>query len=277
MTIRTSSTRFALVSGGYTSTEWIGLTNRSVYNHVFLSFAEYFAEGPYGNCRDMTRKNDKNNLFLWLAGEKEAPRTITTQTTQEGTVPMPPPIHSPFVARLAPPHSCRQGRMPQVPEPLGRARTMKCRILLTWLAAVALAPLAHAVNVAEPANATVLSYSTSHGSYPGANAFDGDLSDTGRWLANRDLETPVLVTWQFTIEPHTIDSYRIMTQHDSMPNRAPDDFTLEGSNDNSNWTVVDTVLNESTGGSTCNANEWRMYGIAFAVQVWNEQDKEMLL
>jgi hypothetical protein len=139
---------------------------------------------------------------------------------------------------------------------------MKPNTGFSWLLAIALAPLLYAADVAEPANGSVIAFSASHASYPGTNAFDGN--DTsgqtpGRWLPLQSELPNVFVTWQFSTAPYVITSYRIKSQHFSTPNRSPDDFTLQGSNDNVAWTVVDTVVDESTGGSAWGTDEWRSF------------------
>jgi len=73
-------------------------------------------------------------------------------------------------------------------------------------------------------------------------AFDGDTNSkfegnnlAGNWLIIKTTDS----------QPHVVKSYAITTHDDgSWPNRAPKTWTLEGSNDKSNWTLIDKVTND---------------------------------
>ena len=85
--------------------------------------------------------------------------------------------------------------------------------------------------------------SPGHNSYPVAKAFDNlkNHNSNGRWLANAselpnvwiryDMGSGKIVT-DYTIEGHNA-------------NRCAKDWTLQGSNDNSSWTTIDTVTGQT--------------------------------
>jgi hypothetical protein len=75
-----------------------------------------------------------------------------------------------------------------------------------------------------------------------SKAFDGNINTkfeggnlAGNWLIIKTSDS----------QPHVVKSYAISTHDDgSWPNRAPKTWTLEGSNDKSNWTLIDQVTND---------------------------------
>ena len=94
--------------------------------------------------------------------------------------------------------------------------------------------------------------SSSHGfylSYSFNNAFDDDAStENGRWLARRDsnaasLSSEINTTYDLGV-PTIIGEYRIVSQHWQPELRSPKSWQLEGSTDDSNWTVLHSVTNE---------------------------------
>ncbi|SVE31008.1 uncharacterized protein METZ01_LOCUS483862, partial [marine metagenome] len=110
---------------------------------------------------------------------------------------------------------------------------------------------------ATTAEATIISSSEAHASYPVAKAFDGDLSTTdvnNRWLPFQSALPNVYLIWQFT-SPFQVTEYKLMGQHLSPELRSPKNFMLQGSDDNSSWTTLDTENNQT--GWT--ANEIRSY------------------
>ena len=82
--------------------------------------------------------------------------------------------------------------------------------------------------------------SASNGNFQ--KAFDGNTSTkfegnnlAGNWLIIKTADS----------QPHVVQSYAITTHDDgSWPNRAPKTWTLEGSNDKTNWTLIDEVTND---------------------------------
>lgn len=79
-------------------------------------------------------------------------------------------------------------------------------------------------------------------------AFDGGLGTGAYWLANS------LATGWVSLDfgagnAWVITSYNVVVNTIPEPNRAPKAWTLEGSNDNSTWTVVDTVTGQTSWGS----------------------------
>ena len=75
-----------------------------------------------------------------------------------------------------------------------------------------------------------------------SKAFDGNINTkfeggnlAGNWMIIKTADS----------QPHVVKSYAISTHDDgSWPNRAPKTWTLEGSNDKSNWTLIDQVTND---------------------------------
>ncbi len=108
----------------------------------------------------------------------------------------------------------------------------------------------------DPRQATgeVHAYSKSHNNFPAVNAFEND----DRWLPEQSALPAVFVTYKFTDGyAYMVDKYRIMTQHHNYEGRSPVDFTLQGSDDGTGWTIVDTVRGEADWG----ADEWREFEV----------------
>ncbi len=120
-----------------------------------------------------------------------------------------------------------------------------------------LAGMTRGAHVSIPANGEVVGGSPTHANFPPENAFDGDLTDAGRWLPEQST-LPGFVTWRFTDgNVYVIDEYRLMSQQHSMPARSPKDFELYGSNDGSTWVLVDSITDEPA----FSANQWRTYAV----------------
>ena len=86
--------------------------------------------------------------------------------------------------------------------------------------------------------------SNSHGTYTAAKAFDNaDNAAAGRWLARQN-QLPNVVRYDFGT-PTAIASYRIVPQHWQTANRSPKAWTLQGSNDDASWTVLDSVTDQT--------------------------------
>lgn len=87
------------------------------------------------------------------------------------------------------------------------------------------------------------------GSYRGAKAFD-DITSGGneRWLAKKGTSSaPTYITYQFN-DPTAVNAYRIYNGGSGGANqteRAPRDWTFEGSNDNENWMLLDSRSGET--------------------------------
>ena len=87
------------------------------------------------------------------------------------------------------------------------------------------------------------------GSYRGAKAFDDKTSGGNeRWLAKKGATgNPTYVTYQFN-EPTTVNAYHIYNGGSGGANqttRAPNAWTLEGSNDNESWVLLDSRSEET--------------------------------
>ena len=100
--------------------------------------------------------------------------------------------------------------------------------------------------------------SASSSTYTAAMAFDnGGNVGTSRWLAQGNQLPNVWISYDFT-QPIEITNYTIQSQSFRYEERAPKDWTLQGSNDNSNWTIVDTQSNQSGWGQW----ETRAYAVS---------------
>ena len=103
--------------------------------------------------------------------------------------------------------------------------------------------------------------SSSHNLYPPANSFDDDITPgvaMGRWLPLQSNLPDVYLHYQFPAgTTHRATSYRLMSGHYNPSKRSPKSFTLQGSNDDSNWTNLDVV----SGQTEWTADEWRSFTI----------------
>ena len=91
-----------------------------------------------------------------------------------------------------------------------------------------------------------VTYSAGNNSYPGTRAFDDKGNATqGRWLASKPTSSnPTWIKYDFT-QGEKIIEYTVQAQSYNFAQRGPKDWTLQGSNDNSNWTTLDTVAGET--------------------------------
>ena len=76
--------------------------------------------------------------------------------------------------------------------------------------------------------------------------FDDKGNDSnGRWLATAPTgSTPAWIRYDFT-DAKKIVEYTVQAQSYQWNERAPKNWTLQGSNDNSNWTTLDTQTNQT--------------------------------
>ena len=89
--------------------------------------------------------------------------------------------------------------------------------------------------------------SESHSSYPGTLAFDdGGSYSTSRWVAMGTQLPNVWIMYDFD-EPTEISGYSIQSQHYRSNERAPKNWTLQGSDDKSIWTIIDSENNQWLG------------------------------
>jgi len=86
-------------------------------------------------------------------------------------------------------------------------------------------------------------------SFAAWHAFDGSIGVAGYWLGSNSgvdwlkLDTGLGDTF-------LLDNYTIQVNSLGEPLRAPKDWTMEGSNDNSSWTTVDTRTNQTAWGTS---------------------------
>jgi len=95
----------------------------------------------------------------------------------------------------------------------------------------------------------VITYSASLGSYVGAKAFDNGfpLTTGSRWLALTSAFPDVFVAYEFTGgESHVVQSYKIWNQVQySVDERAPKNFSLQGSSNGVEWVVLNVQSNQT--------------------------------
>ena len=121
-----------------------------------------------------------------------------------------------------------------------------------------------------PGQGNITFSGNNHDSQVPAKAFDNvDNAANGRWLARQSDLPNIFVRYDF-VSPVCIGSYRIVTQHYLTANRSPKSWRLEGSNDDSNWVVLDKVTNqtgwiawESRTFDLNNTSNYRYYKIVF--------------
>ena len=108
--------------------------------------------------------------------------------------------------------------------------------------------------------------SASNSSYPATSAFDdGADSESSRWLAVGSALPNVWIQYDF-IQPTEISGYSIQSENYNYAERSPKDWSLQGSNDNLQWTVVGSESNQSGWGqwetrifSVSNPDSYRYY------------------
>ena len=135
-------------------------------------------------------------------------------------------------------------------------QTMRNGVLVKSLALMAAALLAlpssgqGLVDLTSPTGGTI-TYSASLSPYLGTKAFDdGSLTDSNsRWLANKSTLPNSWVQFQFNEGAKVVNAYRVygLTSYD-YATRDPKDFQLEGSNDGTNWTLLDSQSNQTSWG-----------------------------
>lgn len=103
--------------------------------------------------------------------------------------------------------------------------------------------------------ATVAASSEFHtGTYPAANATDGDLSVNGRWVSDRGDRHWLMLTWP---EPRTIARVRVWTGSPGRPELRIADYTLE-TWDGATWQTAAAVTdNDKAGPDACNDLRFR--------------------
>ena len=90
-----------------------------------------------------------------------------------------------------------------------------------------------------------MTFSNSHATLVASNAFDNiDNAANGRWLARQNQFPNVFVRYDFGV-PTEIIRYRGVAQHWQTADRSPKAWTLQGSNDDAAWTVLDTVTDQT--------------------------------
>ena len=102
----------------------------------------------------------------------------------------------------------------------------------------------HGLDATVPGGGNV-TFSNSHATLVASNAFDNiDNAANGRWLARQNQFPNVFVRYDFGV-PTEIMNYRVVAQHWQTANRSPKAWTLQGSNDDAAWTVLDTVTDQT--------------------------------
>ena len=113
------------------------------------------------------------------------------------------------------------------------------------------------------AEATVSSTTAAHTSYALSKVFDQDKGTGGdnRWLPFQSALPNVNLTFTFA-HPFRVTSYKIKGQNNTYDKRGPKAWLLYGSNDNTNWTIVDDMNASSSDhqtGWTSNQTNFRAW------------------
>lgn len=120
---------------------------------------------------------------------------------------------------------------------------LACRLAIVALATGCLSTGLQAVDFTVPGGGSVTG-STSHAEYPPALAFDdGGDGQEFRWLPFQSELPNVFIQYDFG-KPVLVTTYMIQNQHFDFEVRSPKDWKLQGSNDGTVWTDVDTVSGE---------------------------------
>ncbi len=85
-------------------------------------------------------------------------------------------------------------------------------------------------------------------SFAAWKAFEGNLGVAAYWLGSNSG-----VDWlklDVGLGTYLLDNYTVQVNSLGEPTRAPKDWTMEGSNDNSSWTTVDTRTNQTSWGTS---------------------------
>ncbi len=107
-----------------------------------------------------------------------------------------------------------------------------------------------------PVGTAAASSTHSSGNYAAFRAFDGNATTTGRWITAEG-QTTGWIRYDF-VNPKVITHYSLQptpTDEPGEADRSPQNWTFEGSNDASSW----TVLNTQTGAANWAAGEKRTY------------------
>ncbi|NCZ64078.1 MAG: hypothetical protein EBY62_09860, partial [Cellvibrionales bacterium] len=101
------------------------------------------------------------------------------------------------------------------------------------------------VDATKPGQGSVAA-SASNQQHPATRAFDDKGNDSnGRWLATAPTgSNPAWIRYDFT-DAKKIVEYTVQAQSFQWNERAPKNWTLQGSNDNTNWTTLDTQSNQT--------------------------------
>jgi hypothetical protein len=93
----------------------------------------------------------------------------------------------------------------------------------------------------------VLASSRFSGTYDEYKAFEGNVGGGQYWIASTS--TGWIQIHIATGDKQILASYDVKVNTIPEPNRAPKDWTMKGSNDGTNWTIIDTVTNQTSWGS----------------------------
>lgn len=162
--------------------------------------------------------------------------------------------------------------------PFGRQRSGTCAVLLSALMACSAGSVCFAAATTAPSALYDLTTSDAgqfdddssrrSDRYSGAKAFDGNwTADASRWLTAVNQYSGWIV-YKFNV-PTVVDSIGIFLPSAGTlyeVERAPQNWTFEGSNDNSGWTVLDTQTGETSW--TAGANRYYKFSNTEAYQYY---------
>ena len=104
-----------------------------------------------------------------------------------------------------------------------------------------------ATDVSISDNSRIVTSETSSTSYPKANAFDNNTAGANdKWLADWNGS---FISIQYNFDSATeISSYAVYSQNADEEIKSPQSWTLHGSDNNSDWILLDTVAHQKNWG-----------------------------
>jgi len=93
---------------------------------------------------------------------------------------------------------------------------------------------------------TTTDQSSYYASTPASLCFDGLVGAGNYWITDTGIPVPHWMSWGYAaILERPLSKYSLQCNSIPEPSRMPKDWTLSGSLDNSNWVVIDTVVEET--------------------------------
>lgn len=120
-------------------------------------------------------------------------------------------------------------------------------------------------DLCQPISGNCTSFSAWSGSYSAYYAFDNYTTNANCWASNAvpSVAVPQWLKYNFGSSPKVIVKYTVTARYySSDQTRCPKDWTFEGSNDNTNWDILDTRTNETGWNTNTSPTTKREYTFA---------------